>query len=574
MNAGIIKDRVHARRTEWFRAARFGMFVHFGLYSLLARNTEWVMRKERISREKYARLLKRFGADGFTARDWVAAARSAGARYMTVTAKHLDGFCLWDSRLTDYKITNTPFGRDLIAELAEECHRAGMRLMLYYSIPDWHHPAYPHGSHYLDWYEKRAGDHPDAQIYLAYLEGQIRELLTNYGRIDGIWWDGDVSPAFGGWTGQKITGLMRRLQPQAVMNNRAGFHGDFFTPERCLPSSTDVADGRHFEACDSLGSRSWGYVRDEIYYSAERTLANMVQAFAAGGNFLLNVGPDETGAIPAACLQRLKIIGNWLGKNHAAVFGARPCPIKISYWRADDLESAGAATRSRRSLFAILKRWPDMNSIVLAGLKSKPRDAALMGNPAVKLEFDRLVHGIHIRGLPASANSSLPAVLKLNFASEPVFDMATIKAVTSAVIPVGHGRQLFLPAGQARISAAGGGALPKLKFLSATDTCLGWFRISHVVTWDLNVLAPGRFEVFAETGCPLSEAGSQFKVIIDGKCFNGTVPPTADYEDFCAQPLGRLDLKKGRTIAVFLPVRQQGSSFGDFHRLILKPVRK
>jgi hypothetical protein len=190
------------------------------------------------------------------------------------------------------------------------------------------------------------------------------------------------------------------------------------------------------------------------------------------------------------------------------------------------------------------------------------------------LTFPRLKHGIGVSGLPASGRSGWPSVLKLTFSGKPSVDRATIKAVTPMVLEVVPGRSLVLGAGQARVSCAGGGALPKLKFLSATDTCLGWFHVNHVVEWDLSIREPGRFEVVVETGCPRSEAGSEFRVIVDGRCWAGAVPPTEGYEDFRAQSLGSVALSRGNTVAMFLPFRQPGAAFGDFHRLILRPCRR
>jgi alpha-L-fucosidase len=186
----INTDPANTEHIKWWTEARFGMFVHFGLYALLQRG-EWVMYHEKVPRAEYEKLLHRFNPAASDANAWVGLARDAGATYITVTAKHHDGFCLFDSALTEFKITNTPFGRDLIGELVQACHRDGMRIVFYYSQPDWHHPSFVNRKGaFKEWQDPRPEDAPDWPAYQKYLEGQVRELCTNYGRIDGIWWDG------------------------------------------------------------------------------------------------------------------------------------------------------------------------------------------------------------------------------------------------------------------------------------------------------------------------------------------------------------------------------------------------
>ena len=224
----VRKESAVDPQLRWFGQARFGMFVHFGVYAPLGKG-EWAMYHEDIRREAYEPLMAEFCPHRFDADEWVDVAEGAGARYITVTAKHHDGFCLFDSALTDWKITNTPFGRDLIGELVAACQRRGMRIVLYYSQPDWHHPNYVHlpGAFKDLWYA-RADDAPDWRRYQAYLRGQVLELVTQYGPIDGLWFDGSHKSEQA-WQGKQLYALIKQHQPGAVVNDRARY-GDFFTP--------------------------------------------------------------------------------------------------------------------------------------------------------------------------------------------------------------------------------------------------------------------------------------------------------------------------------------------------------
>jgi len=229
----MIVEKGIKNELRWFYETRFGMCIHFGIYSLLERN-EWSMLLENIPRAEYEKLATKFNPFRFDADEWVKLAEDAGAKYITVTAKHHDGFCMFDSALTDYKITNTPFKRDLIGELVDACHRHGMRIVIYYSQPDWHNPNYlHHKGAFKDLPNPPETDRSDWPAYQKYYMGQVEELCTKYGQIDGIWFDGSHKTVEE-WKGREVYALIKKHQPHAVVNDRARF-GDFFTPERSLP---------------------------------------------------------------------------------------------------------------------------------------------------------------------------------------------------------------------------------------------------------------------------------------------------------------------------------------------------
>ncbi|GAG40523.1 unnamed protein product, partial [marine sediment metagenome] len=249
-----------------------GMFVHFGIYAQVGRG-EWIQYREDIPRAEYEKLMHTFNPAKFDADSWVDLAERAGCRYIAFTAKHHDGFCMFDSALTDYKITNTPFERDFTGELIQACHRRGMRIVLYYSPPDWHHPNFVNlKGAFKDLDNPPATDRPDWPKYLAYFHGQIEELCTKYGRIDGIWFDGSHKSEKM-WQGRKVYRTIKKHQPGAVINDRCRC-GDFFTPERSLPENLD---GYLFEACQSVSATGWGYNRKSPQFSVPNLVENLVR---------------------------------------------------------------------------------------------------------------------------------------------------------------------------------------------------------------------------------------------------------------------------------------------------------
>lgn len=335
-----------AERLRWFTEARFGMFIHFGAYSLAARH-EWVKNYENLSDADYARYVENFDPDLLDAGEWVRAAKDAGMRYIVLTAKHHDGFCLFDSGLTDYKSTNTPFGRDIVREFADACRAAGIRCGLYYSLLDWHHPDYTKDY----WYPGCKGKTKDELAamnkgrdfskYVAYMHGQVRELLTGYGKVDIFWYDftaqkpgvpwWDTFKHTADWKGKELMAMTRKLQPGIVVNDRLGGEvpADVVTPEQQKTFAWPTHGGRPapaWETCQTF-SGSWGYNRDEMTWKDLRQLLVMViDNVSKGGNTILNVGPTGRGNFDARARERLAGIGRWMGPNGRSVYGCGAAP--------------------------------------------------------------------------------------------------------------------------------------------------------------------------------------------------------------------------------------------------------
>ena len=336
-----------AERLKWWTDARFGMFVHFGLYAIPARG-EWVKTQERMSEEDYEKLyLPRFNPDLVDVREWARTAKRAGMKYMVLTAKHHDGFCLWDTRTTDYKITNTPFGRDLVREFTDVCREEGLRVGLYFSIKDWHHPDYlidkthplrPKDDVFTDEIYEKLNAGKDWSRYREYMYEQVRELLGGaYGRIDIVWFDYTVKEKYGKnwkhWESVELLKMTRGLQPQILVDSRLDLMDtedgwDFVTPEQCRVSQWPLWEGKkaYWETCQTF-SGAWGYHRDEnTWKSAHQLVELLVNSVSYGGNLILNVGPTARGDFDDRATDRLEAIGRWMKRNSRAIYGCTAAP--------------------------------------------------------------------------------------------------------------------------------------------------------------------------------------------------------------------------------------------------------
>lgn len=294
---------------------QFGLFIHWGLYALTAYQ-EQVRARLRLPRADYYRLMAAFNPVHFDPDAWVDLAWQAGMRYICFTAKHHDGFCLWDTHQTEFNIMNTPYGQDVLRLLADACARRGMKLSIYYSIPDWNHPnAYnPASSHQCP---PEAGDQPDSVRYRAFVKDQITELLTQYGPIYTLFWD--IPPHI---DDPSINAYVRQLQPGILINDRGYDAGDFSTPERRVPEGNRFS--RMTEACQSVGRQSWGYRWQEDYYTTRHIKCSIDKIMAMGGSYLLNIGPMADGRIDPVSQSMIHSVGDWYGRIGESLTGTEP----------------------------------------------------------------------------------------------------------------------------------------------------------------------------------------------------------------------------------------------------------
>jgi alpha-L-fucosidase len=418
---------------DWWREARFGMFIHWGLYAIPAGEWggrtdygEWIRNNARIPLEDYDHFLGQFDPAGFDADAWVQMAKTAGMKYIVITSKHHDGFCLFDSAHTDFDVMSTPFKRDILKELSDACHGQGIKICWYHSIMDWHHPDYlPR----RDWEAAtRSSEGADFDRYVAHMKNQLRELLTKYGPIGVLWFDGEWEGTWSHEYGQALYDHVRSLQPDLIVNNRvdvgrggmAGmtrdgqFAGDFGTPEQEVPSTG--FPGVDWESCITMNG-NWGYNRhDQDFKSTEELVRMLVDIASKGGNLLLNVGPRADGTFPEESIDRLREIGVWMEVNGESIHGTEASPFEaLPFGRC----TRKVLDRGDTRLFLHVFDWPVDGNLVLPGIFNAPRRAYLLGDPdRGALPVSRQEDALLVR-LPASPRDLIDTVVVLDVAGRP-----------------------------------------------------------------------------------------------------------------------------------------------------------
>jgi alpha-L-fucosidase len=402
----------------WFGEKRFGMFIHWGIYSVAGWHEQHMYRKK-LSRAEYDPLRRQFNPTKFNPDAWLDLAEQAGMRYVTFTTKHVDGFCMWDTKQTDYNVTRTPYAKDTLALLAAACHRRNFPLCLYYSCADMHHPNYPSAGRPYELRTPEPGDQPDLARYLEFVKAQVRELCTRYGPIHGFWWDANVIKH----RDPSINALIRQLQPNAVINNRGYDEGDFGTPERDWDASvnTKLAFEQPIEACQAVGYQSWGWRDDEDYYSDAHLIRSIQKVLAKGGNYLLNVGPKPDGTIDDDSAAILRRIGQWFSPVKESLLGVEPASALTA-------NRDVVLTRRGHTLYVHLCKEPETTSVFLPPLTVDPRRATLL-NTGEAVEHDvadlpRLHNQtpdrcLRLKHLPVNTRPTAGWVIKLEFENLP-----------------------------------------------------------------------------------------------------------------------------------------------------------
>lgn len=401
---------------DWFFEKRYGMFIHWGLYSIPAWHEQHQWRA-RVPRAEYVKLAGKWNPKKFNPEEWLDILEMAGMKYITVTTKHHDGFCLWDTKHTAFNTMNTPYKKDIIGMLSDACHKRNIPLSLYYSIADWNHPSYPNQGRHHELAGPEPGDTPDWNRYMDFLKAQVKELCTNYGRIHGFWWDMNVPQH----RDESVNSMIRSLQPGIIINNRGFDEGDFGTPERDFDSEEAVSKAleRPAEACQSVGMESWGYRVDEDYYSDLHLKRSIDRYLSRGANYLLNVGPTSEGVIPGVAGDILKRLGEWYSSVQESYTGVGQAPKLI---HSRDV----TVTKKGGTVYIHFNKGLTGNGFKLKPLEVRPEKAVLLNNgKPVDFTVD-LVPSEHLtqkkflrlKNLPVNEMSDNVMVVKLEFGKE------------------------------------------------------------------------------------------------------------------------------------------------------------
>lgn len=429
------KEVKEVDRIDWWREARFGLFIHWGLYSIPAGEWDgktnhevWIRESAQIPLKQYDEFVSQFNPVKFDANKWVTMAKDAGMKYIVITSKHHDGFSLFDSKETDFDIMSTPFKRDILKELSEACAKQGITLCFYYSIMDWHHPDYlPRRK----WETDKPTKDADFKKYITYMKNQLTELLTNYGKIGVLWFDGEWENTWTHEGGRNLYQYLRKLRPDLIINNRidkgrtdmagmtkdSSFYGDFGTPEQEIPPIG--LPGVDWESCMTMND-NWGYNKnDQNWKSSENLVRKLVDIASKGGNFLLNIGPTSEGLFPDSSINRLKDIGAWMKENGEAIYETRASPFQKLDWGRCTQKAKGNET----ILYLHVFDWPQNGKLIVPGFKNIITKAyALNDRRKKKLPIERTRAVISVN-ISTVLPSNYATVIVLEIEGKPIVEI-------------------------------------------------------------------------------------------------------------------------------------------------------
>jgi alpha-L-fucosidase len=558
-------------RMKWWRDARFGMFIHWGVYSVPAGEWkdrkdlgEWFLEETHMPVSQYEKFAQQFNPVKFDAKKWVAIAKGAGMKYIVITSKHHDGFGMFPSQETDWCIKSTPFKRDPLKELSAACREAGIKFCLYHSIMDWHHPDW--GTR-RPWNDKATGK-PDMDRYTAYMKRQLKELITNYGPLGVLWFDGEWESPWTAERGEDLYAYCRSLQPDIIINNRVGKAradmqgmdkgkgvGDYGTPEQTIPP-TGFGPDVYWESCMTM-NRHWGYNKnDHDWKSAKDLVRILVDCASKGGNFLLNVGPTSEGVIPPESVQRLKEVGQWMKVNGEAIYGTSAGPFKrgLPWGRATQKSGTGIASNvigkdgicrsivvDRTTLFLHVFDWPKDGKLFVP--LSNPPDRVQLLATHEPLSASVNGTGIILR-VPDEALDKIDSVIVLDFDGKPEVIQTRVKARADGMA--------MLKAADANIAGSA-----QVEEIDGAQNIGYWIDPATTVSWDVELPA-GNYNVelcyAAETG----SGGNQIRVVASDRSVGGTIRATGSWRKFETVSLGKLAVPSGTKTITLKPTKVSG----------------
>ena len=548
------KDERDARM-KWWREARFGMFIHWGVYSVPAGTWkgqqiggigEWIMNTGKIPVSDYADFAKQFNPTKFNADEWVSIAKNAGMKYIVITSKHHDGFAMFHSKASPYNIYDaTPFKRDPLAELAEACRKQGMKLGFYYSqAQDWHHP----GGAAIGgrWDPAQNGSMDDYLTKVAV--PQVKEILSNYGPIAILWWDTPMD-----MTRERADLLvpLLKLQPGIITNNRlgGGYDGDSETPEQFIPPTG--YPGRDWETCMTMND-TWGYKSyDDNWKSPTMLIRNLVDIASKGGNYILNVGPTSEGVIPPPSVERLAEVGRWMKANSEAIYGTTASPFKKLTW--------GRCTQKINKLYLHVFSWPKDGKL-LVPVTNKVTKAYLLTAPDQPLTAEPTAAGIALT-VPANAPDPIATVVVAEIEGAP--QVTAADGLTQATDGT-----LRLGAAEADITGE------NAKLEGDQEQNIGfWVNVNDSIQWQAKIDKPGAFEVEASYSCEPGCENAEYVFVIGDQAIYGKTENTGGWGTYKVGKLGTIHLTKaGKVGAMVRALRMPGRAVMNLRSITLKPV--
>jgi alpha-L-fucosidase len=522
-----------AARMAWFNEARFGMFIHWGLYAVPAGEWngkpvdgigEWIMNRAKIPLAEYRPLVQQFNPSKYDPAEWARIAKGAGMRYVVITSKHHDGFCLWDSKETTYDAASTPHGKDLLRPLADAVRAEGLTMCFYHSIMDWQHPNY---EPLASWDKAREGHQPDMNAYVKYLKAQLRELVQDYGPVGIMWFDGEWEASWTHERGVDLYNYVRGLQPSILVNNRVDkgrkgmvgmnsegdFAGDYGTPEQEIPPR-GFPEGVYWESCMTMND-TWGYKKNDSKWKSSQDLIRKLADIASkGGNYLLNVGPKADGTFPPEIVERLAAMGEWMKVNGESIYGTSATPFQRLPFRC---------TKRPGVLYVHVFDRPADGLVALPGLKNAVKSARLLAGGATLAVAAK--NGVTTIALPAT----------LPDANDTVVAVAVDGLPEAAPTPLGQGPDgsLELSAFDARVHGS------TLKYEESGDNLGFWTNDRDWAEWSFKVTMPGTFDVVVTYACDAKSAGGVYQVKLVDQVLDGKIESTGKWTKFKTVSAGR-----------------------------------